>query len=86
MADSRSKTAPAPTKAALQREMEKTRESMVETVEGIRETVTEQYEAVKETVGGVMNFREQFPKRTACLESRRTLCRLCPGLYHWIRA
>ena len=60
MAENRSKTAPAPTKAALQREMEKTRESMVETVEGIRETVTEQYEAVKETVGGVMNFREQF--------------------------
>ncbi|HMG73878.1 MAG TPA: hypothetical protein VK582_10285 [Pyrinomonadaceae bacterium] len=67
MTESRSRTAratgaakPAPTKAALQREMEKTRESMAETVDDIRETVTEQYEAVKETVGGVMNFREQF--------------------------
>jgi len=65
MSESRSRTAratadPAPTKAALQREMKKTRESMAETVEEIRETVTEQYEAVKETVGSVMNFREQF--------------------------
>lgn len=47
-------------KAALQRELEKTRESMAETVEDIRETVTEQYAAVKETVGGVLDFREQF--------------------------
>jgi hypothetical protein len=47
-------------KAALQRELEKTRESMAETVEDIRETVTEQYQAVKETVSGVIDFREQF--------------------------
>jgi hypothetical protein len=47
-------------KVALQRELEKTRESMAETVEDIRETVAEQYEAVKETVGGVIDFREQF--------------------------
>lgn len=65
MTESRTRTTkpnggPAPTKAALQREMEKTRESMAETVDDIRETVTEHYEAVKETVGGVMNFREQF--------------------------
>jgi hypothetical protein len=49
-----------PSKAALQRELEKTRASMAETVEGIRETVAEQYESVKETVGGVLDFREQF--------------------------
>jgi hypothetical protein len=47
-------------KAALQRELEQTRESMAETVEGIRETVAEQYESVKETVGGVLDFRQQF--------------------------
>lgn len=47
-------------KAALQRELEKTRESMAHTVEDIRETVAEQYEAVKETVAGVIDFREQF--------------------------
>src|SRR6185503_3739655 len=47
-------------KAALQRELEKTRESMAETVEDIRETVAEQYESVKETVTGVLDFREQF--------------------------
>ncbi len=55
----RSANGPA-SKAALQRELEKTRVSMAETVEDIRETVTEQYEAVKETVGGVLDFREQF--------------------------
>jgi hypothetical protein len=49
-----------PTKEALQREMEATRDSMAETVNDIKNTVTEQYEAVKETVGGVMNFREKF--------------------------
>lgn len=49
-----------PSKAALQRQLEQTRESMAETVEDIRETVSEQYEAVKETVGGVIDFREQF--------------------------
>jgi hypothetical protein len=47
-------------KAALQRELEKTRESMADTVEDIRETVAGQYEAVKETVAGVIDFREQF--------------------------
>ncbi|MDX6385472.1 MAG: hypothetical protein QOK48_3045 [Blastocatellia bacterium] len=47
-------------KAALQRELEQTRESMAETVEDIRETVSEQYQAVKETVSGVIDFREQF--------------------------
>jgi hypothetical protein len=47
-------------KAALQRKLDKTRESMAETVEDIRETVADQYEAVKETVGGVIDFREQF--------------------------
>jgi hypothetical protein len=49
-----------PTKAALQRELRQTRESMVETVEDIKELATEQYKSVKETVDGVLDFREQF--------------------------
>jgi len=49
-----------PTKAALQRELRQTRESMAETVEDIKELATEQYKSVKETVDGVLNFREQF--------------------------
>jgi hypothetical protein len=49
-----------PTKEALQRQMEETRDSLAETVKDIKNTVTEQYESVKETVGGVLNFREQF--------------------------
>jgi hypothetical protein len=47
-------------KAALQRQMEVTRDSLAETVKEIKETVTDQYESVKETVSGVANFREQF--------------------------
>jgi hypothetical protein len=49
-----------PSKAALQRQMEVTRDSLAETVKEIKETVTGQYESVKETVSGVTNFREQF--------------------------
>jgi hypothetical protein len=67
MAESGSKTAratateePAQSKASLQRELDKTRESLADTVGDIRETVTERYDSIKETVGGVMNFREQF--------------------------
>jgi len=48
------------TKKQLQREMQKTRESVAETVGEIKEKVTEQYEAAKETVAGVMDYREQF--------------------------
>jgi len=47
-------------KAAIQHQLRRTRESMVETVEDIKEIATEQYKSVKETVDGVMNFREQF--------------------------
>jgi hypothetical protein len=47
-------------KAALQRQMEVTRDSLAETVKEIKETVSDQYESAKETVNGVANFREQF--------------------------
>jgi hypothetical protein len=47
-------------KAALQRQMEVTRDSLAETVKEIKDTVSDQYESVKETVSGVANFREQF--------------------------
>jgi hypothetical protein len=49
-----------PSKAALQRQMEVTRDSLAETVKEIKETVTDQYESVKETVSGIADFREQF--------------------------
>src|SRR3954466_9093090 len=49
-------------KKELQREMEKTRESVSETVSEIKETVTEQYEAAKQTVVGVLDYRDQFQK------------------------
>lgn len=51
-----------PAKAALQRHMEETRESITQTVNEIKETVTEQYESVKETVTGVLDYREHFSK------------------------
>lgn len=51
-----------PTKAALQRHMEETRESITQTVNEIKESVTDQYESVKDTVTGVLDYREQFSK------------------------
>jgi hypothetical protein len=50
------------TKAELQRRMETTRESIVETVEEIKDTVEGRYTSVKETVTGILDWREQFPK------------------------
>jgi hypothetical protein len=47
-------------KAAIQRQLRRTRESMAETVEDIKEIATEQYKSVKQTVDGVLNFRQQF--------------------------
>jgi hypothetical protein len=49
-------------KRELQRQMERTRESVSETVDEIKHTVNRQYEAAKETVVGVLNYREEFQK------------------------
>ena len=49
-----------PTKAELQRRMEKTREDLAQSVEQIKEVVERQYEAVKETATGVLDYREHF--------------------------
>ena len=49
-------------KKELQREMEKTRESVSETVNEIKQTVSHQYQAAKDTVAGVLDYREQFQK------------------------
>ncbi|MFN2579201.1 MAG: hypothetical protein ABR607_16130 [Pyrinomonadaceae bacterium] len=47
-------------KKELQRDIEKTRESVSETVSEIKETVSEQYQAAKQTVVGVLDYRERF--------------------------
>lgn len=53
-----------PSKAQLQRRMEKAREDISQTVEEIKETVTEQYESVKETVAETLDWRAQFRKHS----------------------
>ena len=50
----------APSKRELQRQMEKTRESVSETVEEIKETVGQKVAVAKQTVAGVLDYREQF--------------------------
>jgi hypothetical protein len=57
-------TSEEPTKAQLQKRMEKAREDITQTVEDIKETVTEQYETVKETVTDALDWREHFRKHT----------------------
>jgi len=54
------KTAKEPSKRDLQRQMEKTRESVSDTVSAIKETLTEQVTAAKETVENVLDYRERF--------------------------
>ena len=49
-----------PTKAELQRRMEKTREDLAQSVEEIKKVVERQYDAVKETATGVLDYREHF--------------------------
>ncbi len=49
-----------PTKRELERQMQRTRESLAETIGEIKETVEQEYVAAKETVSGVLDFREQF--------------------------
>ena len=54
------KTDEAPNKRELQRQMEKTRESVSETVGEIKETVNQQVAIARKTVAGVLDYREQF--------------------------
>jgi hypothetical protein len=49
-----------PTKRELQRQMQRTRESLAETIGDIKETVEQEYASAKQTVSGVLNYREQF--------------------------
>lgn len=49
-----------PTKAELQRRMEKTREDLAQSVDEIKKVVERQYDAVKETATGVLDYREHF--------------------------
>jgi len=49
-----------PSKRELQRQMERTRESLAETIGEIKETVEHEYTAAKQTVSGVLDYREQF--------------------------
>ena len=51
-----------PSKRELQRQMERTRESLAETVGEIKETVDQEYRAVKKSVSGVLEYREEFQK------------------------
>src|SRR4051812_12090067 len=59
-----STTGKEPSKAALQRRMEKAREEISETVAEIKDTVSEQYESVKETVAETFDWRAQFRKHS----------------------
>ena len=49
-----------PTKQELERQMQRTRESLAETVGEIKETVEQEYQSVRKTVSGVLDYREQF--------------------------
>jgi hypothetical protein len=51
-----------PTKDELERQMERTRESLSQTVQEIKANVTEQVTSVKDTVNVVLDYREQFQK------------------------
>jgi hypothetical protein len=48
------------TKQALERQMQRTRESLAETVGEIKETVEQEYQSVRKTVSGVLDYREEF--------------------------
>ncbi|MDQ2921728.1 MAG: hypothetical protein M3R52_09000 [Acidobacteriota bacterium] len=49
-----------PTKRELERQMQRTRESLAETVGEIKETVEQEYQSVRKTVSGVLDYREEF--------------------------
>ena len=51
-----------PSKQQLQRQMEKTRQSVSETVGEIKQTVNQQIATAKQTVTSVLDYREEFQK------------------------
>jgi hypothetical protein len=51
-----------PSKRELQKQIDRTRESLSETVEEIKETAEQGYASVKETVSGVLDYRDEFQK------------------------
>lgn len=51
-----------PSKREVQKQMEKTRESVSETVGEIKETINQQVEVARKTVAGVLDYREEFQK------------------------
>jgi hypothetical protein len=53
-------TASEPSKRELQRQMQRTRESLAETIGEIKDTVEQEYASAKQTVSGVLDYREQF--------------------------
>jgi hypothetical protein len=53
-------TAGEPSKRELERQMQRTRESLAETIGDIKDTVEQEYASAKQTVSGVLDYREQF--------------------------
>ena len=53
-------TAREPSKRELERQMQRTRESLAETIGEIKDTVEHEYASAKRTVSGVLDYREQF--------------------------
>jgi hypothetical protein len=53
-------TAGEPSKRELERQMQRTRESLAETIGEIKDTVEQEYASAKQTVTGVLDYREQF--------------------------
>ena len=51
-----------PSKRQLQKQIDRTRQSLSETVEEIKETAEQGYASVKETVSGVLDYRDEFQK------------------------
>jgi hypothetical protein len=49
-----------PSKRDLERQMDKTRESLAETIGEIKQTVEQEVASAKQTVSGVLDYREQF--------------------------
>jgi hypothetical protein len=60
--DSTNKDGGEPDKRELQRQMERTRQSLADTVGEIKETVDQEVKAVKKTVSGVLDYREEFAR------------------------
>ncbi len=75
------KTAAAPSKQQLQRQMARTRDSLAETVGVIKETVEQEVMAVKNTVSGVLDFREEFKNEPLIL----SMGALSAGFARWLK-